>query len=254
MSNVQSIERAFAILKVLSNTPNGVRITTLAKEVGLTKSTTHRITSTLVNLDYVHQDPETEKYKLGNQLIRLTSLMLNNMDVIKVAEPFLANLSRDVNETVHLCVEDNGEVLYVDKMESNQNIRMYSTIGSRAPLYCTGVGKILLSGMSSTYFHEVLNTINFELRTALTITSKEELIKEVEKVKSQGYALDNVENEEGIRCIAGPIYDYRGKVIASFSISGPTNRVTLDRVKTELAGKVSETSKDISAKFGYVLE
>lgn len=252
MSNVQSIERAFTILKVLSNNPDGLRVTILAEKAGLTKSTAHRITSTLVNLGYVQQNPETEKYLLGNQLIRLTSVMLNNMDIIKVAEPFLVNLSRDVNETIHLCVENNEEVLYVDKKERNQNIRMYSTIGSRAPLYCTAVGKILLSGMEPTYFDEVMNRMKFELRTALTITSKEKLKQEIEKVKLQGYALDNVENEEGIRCIAGPIYDYRGKVIASFSISGPTNRVTLDRVNDELVEKVRVTSKLISEQFGYI--
>ncbi|WP_424475257.1 IclR family transcriptional regulator [Oceanobacillus kimchii] len=252
MSNVQSIERAFTILKVLSNNPDGLRITILAEDSNLTKSTTHRITSTLVNLGYVQQDPETEKYMLGNQLIKLTSVMLNNMDVIKVAEPYLVNLSRDVNETVHLCVENNGEVLYVDKKEKNQNIRMYSTIGSRAPLYCTAVGKVLLSGMNPLYFEEVINKMTFELRTALTITSKEKLMKEIEKVKLQGYALDNVENEEGIRCIASPIYDYKGNIIASFSISGPTNRVSLDRVNVELVEKVNMTSKLISEQFGYI--
>ncbi|GAB3063785.1 IclR family transcriptional regulator [Virgibacillus ainsalahensis] len=252
MSNVQSIERAFAILKVLSNEPDGLRITKLAEEVGLSKSTAHRLTSTLVNLNYVYQNPETEKYLLGNALIRLTSSMLNNLDVINVAEPYLASLSRDVNETIHLCVEDNGEVLYVDKIESNQKIRMYSTIGSRAPLYCTGVGKILLSGMDQTYLNDVISRIKFESRTKMTITSGEELKKEIKKVESQGYSLDNIENEEGIRCIAGPIYDYKGQITASFSISGPANRVTMDRVNNELAEKVRATSKQISEQFGYL--
>ncbi|MFD1413352.1 IclR family transcriptional regulator [Oceanobacillus jeddahense] len=252
MSNVQSIERAFTILKILSQYPNGLRITNLAQKAGLSKSTAHRIASTLVNLEYVYKNPETEKYILGNELIRLTGSMLSNLDVIKVADPYLTNLSRSINETVHLCVEDNGEVLYVDKKESNQRFRMYSTIGSRGPLYCSAVGKILLSGMEESYFNEVINNIKFIARTERTITSIEELKKEIKKVKLQGYALDDKENEEGLRCIGGPIYDFKGNTIASFSISGPASRLTLEKVENELAEKIKITSKQISEEFGYV--
>lgn len=251
MSNVRAIERAFTILDVLSDFPDGLQITTLAELSDLTKSTTHRITSTLVNLEYVQQCNETEKYMLGNELIKLTSTKLNNMDVIKIAEPYLANLSREVNETVHLCIEDDGEVLYVDKHERSQTIQMYSTIGSRAPFYCTAVGKILLSGMDSIYFDNIIKNMTIKPRTNRTITSKEMLLEEIELVKNKKYALDNIENEEGVRCIAGPIYDYSGKIIASFSVSGPVNRVTIDRVNDELIKVINDTSQKISEQFGY---
>ncbi|KMY48757.1 IclR family transcriptional regulator [Peribacillus loiseleuriae] len=251
MSNVQSLERALTLLNVLSDYPDGIQITRLSDQVGLSKSTTHRLLSTLLNMNYVVKDGETEKYKLGYQLIYLSRNILSNVTVIQIARPFLERLSEDVNETIHLCIEDKGKVMYVDKIESNQTIRMYSRIGSKAPMYCTGVGKILLSGMSEAEYEEVVSKIDFISKTAKTITTKEGLKEEVETVKKQGYALDNIENEEDIRCIAVPIWDFQGKVIASFSISGPSNRITMERVNDELVKKARDTSINISRHLGY---
>lgn len=251
MSNVQSLERALTLLNVLSEYPEGIQITRLSEQVGLSKSTTHRLLATLVHMNYVVKDEETEKYKLGFQLIYLSRNILNSIDVIQIARPFLEKLCHDVNETIHLCIDDNGEVMYIDKIESNQTIRMFSRIGSRAPMYCTGVGKILLSGMSEETYHKVVSGIDFVARTAKTITSADALAEEVELVKNQGYALDNIENEEGIRCIAAPIFDFQGKIIASFSISGPSNRITMERVQDELVRRIRETSQEISRQLGY---
>lgn len=251
MSNVQSLERALTLLNVLSDYPEGIQITRLSEQVGLSKSTTHRLLSTLLHMNYVVKDEDTEKYRLGYQIVYLARNIVSSLDVVRVAKPFLQKLSQDVNETVHLCIDDNGEVMYIDKIESNQTIRMYSRIGSRAPMYCTGVGKVLLSGMSEEYYQRVVSSMSFAARTAKTITTKEDLAQEVAAVKKQGYALDNIENEEGIRCIAAPIYDYQGKVIASFSISGPSNRVTMERVQDELIRKIRQTSLDISQQLGY---
>ncbi|EST51975.1 IclR family transcriptional regulator [Brevibacillus panacihumi W25] len=251
MSNVQSLERALTLLNVLSEYPEGIQITRLSEQVGLSKSTTHRLLATLVHMNYVVKDEETEKYKLGFQLIYLSRNILNSIDVIQIARPFLEKLCHDVNETIHLCIDDNGEVMYIDKIESNQTIRMFSRIGSRAPMYCTGVGKVLLSGMSEETYRKVVSGIDFVARTAKTITSADALAEEVALVKNQGYALDNIENEEGIRCIAAPIFDFQGKIIASFSISGPSNRITMERVQDELVRRIRETSQEISRQLGY---
>lgn len=251
MSNVQSLERALTILNKLSEYPDGIQITRLAEQVGLTKGTLHRLLSTLSNMNYVVKDEETDKYKLGLQVLFLSRNLLNHSNIVTVAKPYLEKLSQEVNETVHLCIEDRGEVIYIDKIESNQTIRMYSRIGSRAPMYCTGVGKILLSGMSPDQFEEIVSKINFIPKTPKTITSKEEFIKEIERVKIQGYALDNAENEEVLRCIASPIYDHKGKIIASFSISGPNNRVTMDVINHTLIEKMKQYSIAISRNLGY---
>lgn len=251
MSNVQSLERALTILNKISEYPDGIPIARLSEQVGLTKSTTHRLLATMANMNYVVKDEETDKYKLGLQILFLSRNLFNNFNIVNTAKRYLEKLSHEVNETVHLCIEDHGEVIYIDKIESNQTIRMYSRIGSRAPMYCTGVGKILLSGMDKDYFEELISKMNFIPKTPTTITSKEEFVKEIEKVKSQGFALDNSENEEVLRCIASPIYDHKGKIIASFSVSGPSNRVTMDVINHTLIEKMKQYSLEISKNLGY---
>jgi IclR family transcriptional regulator, KDG regulon repressor len=251
MSNVQSLERALTILNKLSEYPDGIQITRLSEQIGLTKGTLHRLLATLSNMNYVTKDEETDKYKLGLQVLFLSRNLLNNTDVVTVSKPFLEKLSQEVNETVHLCIEDRGEVVYIDKIESTQTIRMYSRVGSRAPMYCTGVGKILLSDKNPDVFEEIVSKINFIPKTPSTITSKEQFIEEIEKVKSQGYALDNAENEIVLRCIAAPIFDHKGKIIASFSISGPSNRVTLELINDSLIEKMKQYSIAISRNLGY---
>lgn len=251
MSNVQSLERALTILNKLSEYPDGMQITRLSEQVGLTKSTVHRLLATLLSMNYVVKDEETDKYKLGLQVLFLSRNLLNDSDIVTVSKPYLQKLSKEVNETVHLCIEDRGEVVYIDKIESTQTIRMYSRIGSRAPMYSTGVGKILLSGKNQDNFNELISKINFIPKTPSTITSKEKFIEEIEKVRSQGYALDNAENEEVLRCIAAPIFDHNGKIIASFSISGPSNRVTMELINDTLIEKMKQYSLAISRNLGY---
>jgi IclR family transcriptional regulator, KDG regulon repressor len=252
LSNVQSLERALTILNKLSDYPEGIQIARLSEQVGLSKSTVHRLLATLSNMNYVVKDTESDRYKLGLQILFLSRNILNNNDIVHTSKPYLEKLSREINETVHLCIEDRGEIVYIDKIESNQTIRMFSRVGNRAPMYCTAVGKILYSGMESEYFEELISKVNFIAKTEATITSPEELREEIDKIKKQKYALDNIENEEGIRCIAAPIYNHTGKIIASFSVSGPSNRVTMDRINDILIEKMRQTSLDISRNLGYI--
>lgn len=252
MSNVQSIERALNLLKTLSNYPEGIQITRLSEQVGMTKSTTHRLLSTLVNMHYVTKDAETDKYKLGTEIIYLSRNLLSNMNVINVAKPYLEKLSRDVNETVHLCIADHGQIMYVDKIESNRPVRMSSQIGSRAPMYCTGIGKVLLSGMPEHQYEEIVSKTEFVLHTPQTVKNKEELFEQVQRAKELGYALDDVEKEDGLRCIAAPIYDFSGMIIASFSISGPAIRITKELIENTLVERVRITSQEISRNLGYI--
>lgn len=251
MANVQSLERALTLLNKLSEYPEGIQISRLAEQVGLTKSTVHRLLATLTNMNYTIKDEETDKYKIGLQVLFLSRNLINNINVVTIAKPFLEKLCQEVNETIHLCIEDRGEVIYIDKIESNQTIRMYSRIGSRAPIYCTAVGKVLLSGMDKDKKNETISKMKFIPKTPTTITSKEEFLEEIEKVDSRGYALDNSENEASLMCIAFPIFDHNGKIIASFSVSGPNNRVTPELIETTLIGKMKQCSIEISRNLGY---
>lgn len=238
-------------MEALSEYPDGIQITRLSEKVGISKSTVHRILATLINMHYVIKDQQSEKYKLGYSLLFLSRNIINNIDIISIAKPFLEDLVEKVNETIHLCINDMGEVLYVDKIESSQTIRMFSKIGNRAPMYCTGVGKVLLSGMNQEQFDQVADNTNFIVKTPSTITSKEQLSIELELIRNQGFGLDNVEHEEGIRCIAAPIFDSEGKVMASFSIAGPNNRITMERINNELIEIIKKTSLEISRILRY---
>lgn len=250
--NVQSLERALTILNKLSEFPKGIQITQLAKEVGLTKSTTHRLLSTMVNMNYVSQSDESGRYKLGLQVLFLSKDLLYNSSIVSTAKNSLERLSKEVNENVHLCIEDNGEIIYIDKIESKQQaIKMSSQIGSRMPMYCTGVGKVLLSGMNQEQRDNIISKTDFQRKTQHTITSKEDLIQEIEEIKVRGFALDNAENEEFIRCIAFPIYDHTGRIIASFSISGLTERMTDEYIFGTLTEIMTKCSNEISNSFGY---
>ncbi|WP_214879292.1 MULTISPECIES: IclR family transcriptional regulator [unclassified Exiguobacterium] len=251
MSNVQSLERALTILNKLSEYPEGLKISQLTEHLDLSKSTIHRLLTTLSSMNYITKNPETSQYKLGMQILFLSRNILNNNEIINAAKPFIQKLSKSINETVHLCIEDRGEVIYIDKIESNQIIRMFSRIGSRGPMYCTAVGKVLLSGMETDLFEENIEKINFIPRTPNTITTAQALRDEITKVKNQKYALDNIENEEGIRCIAAPIYNFKGEIVASFSVSGPSNRITMEVINSTLITEMKKTSLEISRNLGY---
>ena len=251
MATVQSIERAFIILEHLSGHPHGMQITKLAKETGLSKSTVHRLLSTLIELKYVKQDMDTERYTIGYRALYLSRNLLNTSSLISTAKPYFQKLVADINETIHLCVEEHEEVVYIDKIESNQTTHMSSRIGSRAPLYCTGVGKMILSGKTDEEVHDITSRIEFIKKTPNTIVTPSEFIDEIFQIRRQGYSLDNIENEEGIRCIAVPIYDFSGQIIASFSVSGPSSRISLEWIQSELAEKLIQTAKEISLQLGF---
>lgn len=247
---VQSLERALKILEVLGKNPKGLGVTEISREVDLHKSTVYRLLSTLAKWGYVEQEKENEKYKLGLKIIELSNNVLSNLELRKVARPYLEELMEYANEVVHLCVLRDGEAVYIDKVECPNTIRMYSQIGKRAPVHCTGVGKALLAFLPQEEAISILKTKGLPQKTPSTITSLEEMLNHLEEIKKLGYSIDDVEHEEGIRCVAAPIFDHTGQVVASLSVSGPDYRVTRERVP-ELAVKVKEIAQKISRRLGY---
>jgi len=155
------------------------------------------------------------------------------MDLVKEATPYLKELVNQCNETVHLGVLEEGEVLYIAKEESSQTIRMISYVGRRAPLHCTALGKVLLAYLAEEKRKKILGQKELLRFTKKTITDRKELEKELNKVKKQGFALDREENEKDVRCIAAPIKSYQGGVIAAISISGPVYRIDINQQNTK---------------------
>ncbi|GAB6180025.1 IclR family transcriptional regulator [Desulfotomaculum defluvii] len=247
---VQSLERALKILEVLGSYQKGLGVTELAHEVDLHKSTVHRLLATLAQRGFVEQDSDTERYKLGLKIIELSNKMLTNMEVRQEARPFLEELMQFANEVVHLCVLRQGEIVYIDKVECPSTIRMYSQIGRRGPIHSTGVGKAILAFLPQEEVVKMLKEKGMPRKTPNTITDIDEMIKHLAEIRLQGYSIDEVENELGIRCVAAPVWDHSGQVIASISIAGPESRVTRERVP-ELAAKIKEAGLKISYRLGY---
>lgn len=248
---VKSVSRALDIITLVSLKKGGLGVTEIAKQIDINKSSVYRILSTLAQYGYVEQDSETGRYKLGYKFLEISSKLLESIDLRAEALPFLQELESETNEVIHLVVYDQGEVVYIEKLEGNETLRMHSKVGKRAPMHCTSVGKTILAHLPSSEVLEILERKGLPYHTDKTITNKDVFLQELVKVKQKGYALDLEENEYGITCIAVPIFDHLGKVIASASISGPTMRMTSERLEL-LKGRMLEIGMQISSRLGYV--
>jgi IclR family KDG regulon transcriptional repressor len=248
---VKSVSRALDIINIVSSEKDGLGVTEIAKQMDINKSSVYRILSTLVQYGYMEQDEETSRYKLGYKFLELSSKLLESIDLRKEAKPYLQELEKETNEVIHLVVYDQGEVIYIEKLEGTETLRMHSKVGKRAPMHCTAVGKAILAHLPSNVVHDILERKGMPRHTDKTITDQDEFLKELAQVKQKGYALDLEENEYGIRCIAVPIFDHAGKVIAAVSISGPTIRMTDERIE-QLQERMRQIGKQISARLGYI--
>lgn len=248
--SVQSVERALRILDKLVEKKGGVALTTFSQEIGLHKSTVHRLITTLMNHGYVEQDTVTGYYKLGLKLVGLSNAVLDTIDVRRTAKPFLTELNDLTNEVVHLVVLNSCDVVYIDKIASDQSITINSSIGKVVPIHCTAVGKVLACQLHKEKVLEILAKKGMARYTKDTITEPAAFLKELEIVSGRGYALDENEHEEGIRCIAAPVKDYTGKIVAAISVVGPYSRITDDRLNV-LIELTTQTSQRISARMGF---
>ncbi len=250
-NTVQSIDRVIDILEALAEEKGISGLTALAQKTGLHKSTVHRLLNTLLQRGYIEKEPGNDNYQLGMKLLFLGSAILDRMDIRRIAKPFLEEISKLTREVVHLAILDNGETVYIDKVEgTDSSIRMYSQVGKRGPVHCTGVGKILLSGLDNTEVESILKEKGMRKYTENTITDLSEFKAHLEEVRQRGYALDEREHEEGIRCIAVPIHDLKGRIIAAISVSGPVMRFTNERVE-DLKAELLKTSHNISYQLGH---
>lgn len=248
-NNVKSVARAIKIIECFSESAFELDLSEVVHKTNLPKATVHRILATLKNGRLVNQDPENRKYKLSLKLFELGSLVFRKLKLREAALPFIEELSEKSGETVHLGILDKDEVISIEKADSSFSLRSSIYIGKRAPAYCTGVGKALLAFQPLDKMHLFLQSKRKKY-TANTITDANKLEEELEKVRKEGFAVDNMEHEEGVRCVAAPIRNHEGKVVASISISGPSVRLTEEKI-SQLALMVKETAKNISKELGF---
>jgi len=251
---VQTIERASSILDILGQSPQGISIRELSTKIKLPKGTTHRLLSSLSYFGYVRQDPKTRNYLLGLKLVELGQLLLGQLDLRKEAEPFLRDLAERTKETVHLVFLDRNEIVYIDKVETEQNssgLKMASRVGLRNPAHSSAVGKVLLAHFPEEELKNFIKEKGLAKRTENTIIDPTQLKDHLKSVRAQGYAIDDEENEKGIRCVAAPIYNEVGKTVAAISISGPAFRITKKVIQESLKKEVMETALKVSQRLGF---
>jgi IclR family transcriptional regulator, KDG regulon repressor len=247
---IQSVDRAIEILECFSNDQNELGVTEISRMLSLHKSTVFGLLATLENRGYMEQNQSNGKYKLGMKLFELGARIQNNMDIAAIAKPYLEDIVKKYNETIHLVINDKGQAVYIDKVEGSASMRMYSQLGKRPPMYCTGVGKSILAFMPQEYIDYYLSNEDLKKLASNTITDVEKMKKELEKVREQGYSIDDEEIEDGLRCVAAPIFDHKGYAAGALSIAGPTSRMTKTRME-ELAVIIKEAARQISNKLGY---
>jgi DNA-binding IclR family transcriptional regulator len=251
---VQTIERVSSILDILAQWVQGISIRELSSAIGLPKGTTHRLLSSLSYFGYVRQDSKTRNYFLGLKFVELGQTLLSQLDLRKEAEPFLRDLAERTNETIHLVILDRTEIVYIDKVETDQNpsgLKMASRIGLRNPAYSSAVGKMILAHFSEEELQSFFKEKSLVRRTENTITDPIQLREHLKTVRKQGYAVDDEENEKGIRCVAAPIYNETGKTVAAISITGPAFRLTKKIIQETLKKEVMETAFKISGRLGF---
>jgi DNA-binding IclR family transcriptional regulator len=251
---VQTIERASLILEILSQSPRGISIRDLSTKISLPKGTIHRLLSSLSYFRYVRQDSKTRNYFLGFRLLELGNLLLSQLDLRKEAEPFLRDLAEKTKETVHMVIMDRDEVVYIEKVELDHHssgLRMASRVGLRNPAHSSAVGKVLLSHLPEEELNLLIQGKGLTKRTENTIIDPIQLKEHLKAVRTQGCAVDDEENERGIRCVAAPIYNETGRAVAAISISGPAFRVTKKIVQETLKKEVMRTALKISQRLGY---
>lgn len=247
---VQAVDRALAIMEAMAREGGPMSLGEISAEVELTRSTVHRLLSTLISRGFARQDARSGRYSLGFKALEVGTSFLTSLDIRSLARPFLRNLAVSCSETANLAVLEGLDVVYIDQVEAESIIKMRARLGSRGPAYCTGSGKVLLASLPDEEIDRLLNGRVLKRYTTRTITDPERLKAELVQVRKNGYALDFGEMEPAVRCAAAPVRDHEGQIVYAVSISGPNSRIEGDRLRSVLVPAVVKTAQKISKELG----
>jgi DNA-binding IclR family transcriptional regulator len=246
---LSSVATAIRLLKAFSEDEVEIGISALARRLGLAKSTVHRLAVTLVSEGLLEQDRDSGKYQLGIALFRLGALVRRRMNVSNEARPYLYDLRAKINESVHLAILDEAEIMYVYNLEGTHAIRMRSDIGVRKPAYCTAEGQAILAFQPDEIVARVI-AAGLAPRTPKTITNPERFLKALGATRQRGCAIEDEESEIGMVCIAAPIRDDSGGVVAAVGVAGPVTRLSKKSIAACMP-HVIEAAKAVSKRLGY---
>lgn len=247
---VQSIDRVFDIIEILSKYPRGLLLSDLTPLVELPKSTVHRLLLSLSERGYVAKEMVSGRYQLTMRMFEIGSRAIGVLDIITIARPYLEHLADSSSEIVHLVERDGKDVVYLSKLDaSSSSIRTASAVGLRAAMYCTGVGKAILANLPPEEVQAIWASTPIEQFTRTTITSYEALQEELRRIEISGYAIDNEEHELGVRCVAAPIFDFSDRPRYAVSISAPSTRMGEQEIE-HYAPMLVSASQEISRFLG----
>lgn len=247
-SHVQSVAKALILVEAMAECKREISITELSKKLQWPKSTVYGLLSTLRDFHYVDQSSATGHYRLGVRFFEVGNVVARSWDVRAVAMPFMQRLNIELGEMVQLATEDDGEVLYLEKIDSSHMMRIVSDVGVRQPMHCTGLGKVLLAYKSSAEVRSIVNRKGLARLTPRTIVTIPHLEAELEKIRAQGYGIDDREVMEGLRCVAAPIFDREGQVKYTISVSGLYNNMRAERLES-----IIELAKDCAAHISHAM-
>jgi DNA-binding IclR family transcriptional regulator len=245
----QTVLKALEVLECVAEAGVPLNAGEIAKRCGLSRPTAYRLLTTLQSRGYITST--YHEYTLGSKILSLSGVLLESFDLPSLAHPYLRELSSVSGETAYVSILDSTEILYINKVESTQAVHSNCTIGSRNQLYCSSMGKAILAFLSPNERDAILDKIApLKAFTPNTITDPEALLTELERVRSQGYAIDDVEGEENVRCVGAPVFDRVGRPFAAMSLSGPAFRLSVGRLH-ELSSLVVNATQHISRQLGY---
>ncbi|NCA66849.1 MAG: IclR family transcriptional regulator [Clostridia bacterium] len=245
----QSLERGLDALLFLS-TRKSVGVTELAKELTINKSTAFRILETLQRYNMAEKNKETSKYKLGPAILKLSQQLYKNLNIISAARPLMTAYSAEVGEAVHLCILSNDSAVIIEQVMTDSRITVNAKVGKREPLHASSVGKCLWAFSEMEIKEKLLSSINYEKFTERTIVEADAMRKELDKIRETGYAVDDLELSEEIRCVAAPVFNHNGEALYAIGISGPAYRLKDQRLEAVASGLKAVAIK-ISEQLGY---
>ena len=251
----QSLERGLAILSAFRSGRPLLGVSDLAREVGLSRSTTHRYIATLAALGYLQQDQATRKYRLGPRVLDLGFSAINSMDLRELAAPHLQALSDETGHTVNMAVLDGTDIHNIERCRTSRigqrDIDLNLHIGSRLPAYCTSMGKVLLADLPPAEIHDVLERTQFAQRGPNTLTAEAALLEELAHVRATGLAVNNEELAYGLRSIAAPVRSQTGEVVAAINLAVHRTMVSFDELLARLGPPLERKAAQISERIGY---
>ncbi|UCF91812.1 MAG: IclR family transcriptional regulator [Desulfobacterales bacterium] len=245
--HINSLEKGTKVLELLAEMGE-LSVTKVAEHLGLNRTGSHRFLATLRELGYVEKNQDS-RYQLTFKILELGMKTANRFEIRREARPYMQELSLAFRETINLGFRDGLEILHLDKIESLEILRMDSPVGSRAPAYCTALGKASLAFLPQNELDVLLNGVKLKPHGPNTITSKKKLRQELERIRNQGYAIDDEELAFGLRCVAAPIFDHTGLPRYSISVAGPAMRLTEKRMQ-QIQKAVKKVCGKLSQRWG----